>query len=192
VVASEPERSSSESERFWRAGHVWLVSAALTLIAFGLVGCTADSSTLDSQLDTAIVERIVDGDTVDLQIGGRTERVRLIGVDAPESVARNVPVQCYGAEASSALAEFVPPGTVVEIRRDVEARDRYGRLLLYLYRAADGVFVNSWLIESGLAEAVSYEPNVAHEAMLTSARQQAERDLVGLWANCDGPDQPLH
>ena len=161
--------------------------------AVGNIGdASADGSPgIAEPLDTAIVERVVDGDTVDVQIGGVTERVRLIGVDAPESVARNVPVQCFGAEASAALTELLPPGTVLNIRRDVEARDHYGRLLLYLYREDDDLFVNAWLIEAGLAEAVSYEPNVAYETMLTSARQRAASDLVGLWASCDGPDQPL-
>ncbi len=137
------------------------------------------------------MERVVDGDTIDVRLGRTTERVRLIGVDAPESVARNVPIQCFGAEASAALTELLPAGTTVQIERDIEARDHYGRLLLYLYRPADGLFVNLWLIESGLAEAISYEPNVAHEAALTTARQRAARDLVGLWAACDGPDQPV-
>lgn len=161
--------------------------------AVGNLGDASADASPDSAetLDTAIVERVVDGDTVDVQIAGRTERVRLIGVDAPESVARNVPVQCFGAEASVALTELLPPGTVLNIRRDVEARDHYGRLLLYLFREDDDLFVNAWLIEAGLAEAVSYEPNVAYETMLTSARQRAATDLVGLWASCDGPDQPL-
>ena len=156
-----------------------------------LASCSNEPGPSAGPLTTAVVERVIDGDTIDVRLGGVVERVRLIGVDAPESVARNVPVQCFGAEASAALSELLPAGTVVEIERDVEARDRYGRLLLYVHRADDGVFVNGWLIDSGLAEAVSYEPNVANETDLRGARQRAVRELVGLWAVCDGPDQPL-
>jgi micrococcal nuclease len=197
VVASERERSSSESDQtnaqLCRARKALL---GLLMSAF-LLGCSPDSAgrgapdASPKPVESAIVERVVDGDTVDVRIGALTERVRLLGVDAPESVARHVPVQCFGAEASAALTDLLPPGTVVNIERDVEARDRYGRLLLYLHRADDDLFVNGWLIESGLAEAVSYEPNVAYDAALGQARRRAARELVGLWAACDGPDQPL-
>lgn len=140
---------------------------------------------------SAVIEAVVDGDTVDLAIGGRRERVRLLGVDAPESVARHVPEQCFGREASEALAELLPPGSLVEVTRDVEARDRFGRLLLYLVRADDGLFVNRWLVETGLADAVSYEPNTTHRADLERARRTAVASGAGLWGSCDGPDQPL-
>lgn len=142
-------------------------------------------------LTQARVEHVVDGDTVDLVIDGRTERVRLLGIDAPESVSRNVPRQCFGSEASDALAEALPIGAAVDISRDLEARDRYGRLLLYLHRTDDGLFINRWLVEAGYAEAVSYEPNVAHAPAFAAARHRAVTAAAGLWAACDGPDQPL-
>lgn len=187
MVASERERSSSEADATHRSAVCWIVWWAVACL---VGGCGDAAEPRDGRLETATVERVVDGDTVDVRIGGTSERVRLIGVDAPESVARNVPVQCFGAEASAALAELLPPGTTVNVERDVEARDHYDRLLLYLYRP-DGLFVNQWLLESGLGEAVSYEPNVTHEPALTRARHRAARELVGLWAVCDGPDQPL-
>ena len=141
----------------------------------------------------ATVVRVIDGDTVELAIGAGTERVRLLGIDAPESVARNVPQQCFGAEASVALAELLPAGAEVRVSRDVEPRDHYDRLLLYLHVEHEGelVFVNEWLVATGLAEAVSYEPNTAHRAVLHRAQRLATDDRVGLWAHCDGPDQPL-
>ncbi|MGF1599561.1 MAG: thermonuclease family protein [Acidimicrobiales bacterium] len=128
---------------------------------------------------------------MELHFGELTERVRLLGVDAPESVSPSVPEQCFGAEASLALAELLPPGTVVTVTRDIEARDRYDRLLLYLHRSNDGLFVNRWLIDSGLADAVAYEPNTAHRTEFDRARRQAEAGGIGLWGRCDGPDQPL-
>jgi micrococcal nuclease len=141
--------------------------------------------------DQAVVVTVVDGDTVELTFGNTTERVRLLGVDAPESVHPSVPVQCFGPEAASALAQLLTPGTVVRVERDVEGRDRYDRLLLYLYRRDDGLFINHWLVAEGLADTSFYEPNRAASAPLIAARNTARADGVGLWGRCDGPDQPL-
>lgn len=135
--------------------------------------------------------RVIDGDTVELSIGTVTERARLLGIDAPESVSPKVPDQCFGAEASQALHDLLPPGSGVRIERDAESRDRYGRLLLYLYRADDGLFVNQWMLESGLADAMAFEPNTTFAVPFEAARSQAEAAGTGLWGRCDGPDQPL-
>ncbi len=156
-----------------------------------LAGCGADRSTGSSAPDRAIVVEVVDGDTVELAFGNRRERVRLLGVDAPESVHPSVPVQCFGAEASNGLAGLLRAGTEVRVERDVEARDRYDRLLLYLYRVDDGVFVNRWLVANGLADTAFYEPNTTRSRELTSARAAARASSIGLWGRCDGPDQPL-
>ncbi|MFV0527015.1 MAG: thermonuclease family protein [Acidimicrobiales bacterium] len=145
-----------------------------------------------SPVDTGVVERVVDGDTVILELAGESERVRLIGVDSPESVAENRPVQCYGPEASDALKALLPPGTTVSITRDVESRDRYDRLLLYLHRASDGLFVNEWLVAEGYAESHPYPPNVTLQAQLDDAEAAARAEQRGLWGSCDGPDQPLN
>ena len=76
-------------------------------------------------------------------IAGRDEPVRLIGIDTPETRRpAHARSQCFGPEASAARRELLPPGTVVRLERDVEARDRYDRLLAYVFRAADGLFVN--------------------------------------------------
>ena len=163
---------------------------ALLFGAFVSAAC-GPAARVDEPVTSATVEGIVDGDTVDVRIDGRRERVRLLGIDTPESVARHVPQQCFGSEASQALAELLPIGSEVEIQRDIEARDRYGRLLLYLHRPQDGLFINLWLVESGFAEAVSYEPNVVHQLDFVAAQRRAETSGNGLWASCDGPDQPL-
>ncbi len=170
------------------------IGIALAVAATGSVvlGCGPTAERRSSgAAGRAEVVSVIDGDTVELTIGGTRERVRLLGIDAPESVAVNVPEQCFGAEASAALAELLPPGTAVEITRDAESRDRYGRLLLYLVRSSDGLFVNEWLVASGYAAAVSYEPNTAHRPALAGAERRATAGPTGLWATCDGPDQPL-
>lgn len=164
---------------------------ALGLCACGPGGGPDPATDAGPVHDRALVGRVIDGDTVELTIGPVTERVRLLGIDAPESVSPRVPVQCFGPEASQALAQLLPVGTEVAISRDPEARDHYGRLLLYLHRADDGLFVNQWLVAEGLATAVSYDPNTTHQVALARAERAATTEGRGLWGTCDGPDQPL-
>jgi len=210
VVASEPEPSSNESDadaaQRCRPPELSLgggtgvacrsaAGAAVALLtALGaLAGCGAEPAAAPpaGSVGTATVVRVIDGDTVELSIGSITERARLLGIDAPESVSPKVPEQCFGAEASQALHDLLPPGSGVRIERDAESRDRYGRLLLYLYRADDGLFVNQWMLESGLADAMAFEPNTTFAVPFEAARRVAEAAGTGLWGRCDGPDQPL-
>ena len=132
----------------------------------------------------AVVEYIVDGDTVDFVIDGREERVRLIGVDTPETRVPDVPVECYGPEATSFIAELLPVGSAVRIERDTVNRDDYGRLLGYVYRAGDGVFVNYELIRQGYATPLSIAPNTSHADLFVDAARAAEAADAGLWATC--------
>ena len=132
----------------------------------------------------AVVTRVVDGDTIRARISGRQERVRFIGIDTPESVKPNTPVQCFALEASARTKTLLPPGTRVRLVRDVEARDRYHRLLAYVYRASDGMFVNLVLAREGFARPYTFPPNVAHEAEFVAAAAQARADGRGLWSRC--------
>lgn len=138
----------------------------------------------------ALVESVIDGDTLVLSISGQSERVRLVGIDTPESVSPQTPVQCFGAESTQALQGLVAPGDTVQISADLERRDRYGRLLLYVH-TDQGIFINQWLVESGFADVLFFEPNTALRAPFTAARNEARSGDVGLWGQCDGPDQPL-
>jgi micrococcal nuclease len=138
-----------------------------------------------------IVTHPVDGDTVDVDLGGVDERVRLIGIDTPESVARDRPVECYGPEAKARMAELLPPGTAVRRGRDVEARDRYGRLLAYVFRSSDGVHINRLLVEEGYAEARPFEPNTTRQAELDEAESEARAAGRGLWPVCGSTDVPI-
>jgi micrococcal nuclease len=140
---------------------------------------------------TATVVHPVDGDTVVVDIDGREEAVRFIGIDTPESVARDRPVECYGPEAKARTAELLPEGTVVRLERDVEARDKYDRLLAYVIRDADGVLVNLLLVEEGYAEARAFPPNLAHQPELDEAEARARADERGLWPACGGTDAPI-
>ncbi len=132
----------------------------------------------------ATVERVVDGDTLVVDIDGSRERVRLIGIDTPESVKPNSPVECFGKEASAHAAELLPDGTPVRLVLDVEERDRYDRVLAYVYRADDGLFVNLAMATDGYAGVLTYPPNVAHTDQFRAAVADARSAGRGLWAAC--------
>lgn len=140
---------------------------------------------------SGVVTHPVDGDTVEVRLGDVVEPVRLIGIDTPESVARDRPVECFGPEAKARLAELLPKGTPVRLERDVEARDRYGRLLAYVFRVSDDLHVNLVLVEEGFAEARRFEPNVARQAELDRAETGARAARRGLWPACGGTSTPV-
>jgi micrococcal nuclease len=138
-----------------------------------------------------VVTHPVDGDTLDVDLGGVEERVRLIGIDTPESVAHDRPVECFGPEAKARLAELLPAGTEVRLERDVEARDRFGRLLAYVFRSADDAFVNRLLVAEGYAESRPFEPNLARQGELDRAEDDARQAGRGLWPACGGTNVPV-
>ncbi len=139
----------------------------------------------------ATVLRIVDGDTIVVDLDGTEERVRLIGIDTPESVAEDRPDQCYGKEASDELSRLIPPGTALVLERDVEPRDQYGRLLAYVHRAVDDLFINEVLVRDGFAGTLTYPPNDAYAEAFRSLEASARQNGTGLWGACGGPDEPL-
>lgn len=162
----------------------------LLLLSCGSDGATSTSNGApgaaagDKLAANATVERVVDGDTIVADVGGSRERVRLIGIDTPESVKPNSPVECYGKEASAHTKELLPEGTRIRLVLDVEERDRYGRLLAYVYRASDGEFVNLALAADGYAGLLTYPPNVAHVEDFRAAVRSAREQNLGLWSAC--------
>ncbi len=148
---------------------------------------SASSSTSPASLAAnATMMRTVDGDTIDVKIGDSEQRVRLIGVNTPESVKRNSPVECFGHEASAFTGSLLTEGVQLHLERDVEARDVYGRLLAYVYRLPDGMFVNLELARQGYAQTLTFPPNVAHTDEFVEATRQAEAANLGLWGACGG------
>jgi micrococcal nuclease len=136
----------------------------------------------------AHVDHVTDGDTVTLRIAGaEPERARLLGIDTPETVKPDAPVECFGPEASARTKVLLPEGTEVLVQRDAEARDRYGRLLVYLWRRTDGLFVNRTLLAEGYASVLSIAPNTARRADLAAAERGARAAGTGLWGACGDP-----
>jgi micrococcal nuclease len=170
-----------------RAAAVAAVAVAVAVTGLGACGEARPGGPGDAVEANAVVRRVVDGDTLVVDAGGVDERVRLIGINTPESVDPRRPVQCFGKEAAAHLERLVPPGTAVRLERDVEPRDRYDRLLAYLHRASDGLFVNLAMVEAGYADQYTFPPNVRHEADLRDAARAARRDGTGLWSACPEP-----
>jgi endonuclease YncB( thermonuclease family) len=149
-------------------------------------GCAPSAGATRGGPGAGTVARVVDGDTVHVKVAGRDEDVRLLGIDTPETHKPNTPVECFGLEATKAMTRLLPVGTPVDLVRDVEARDRYGRLLAYVYRSRDHLFVNVEMARTGFAAAYTYPPNVAHADEIVAAAGAAREHNLGLWSACGG------
>ncbi|MEI6650464.1 MAG: thermonuclease family protein [Candidatus Moraniibacteriota bacterium] len=124
------------------------------------------------------VERVIDGDTIEIAGG---ERVRYIGMDTPESVTPGKPVECFGKEASEENRRLVE-GKTVRLEKDTTERDQYGRLLRYVY--AGNTFVNLQLVAQGYARTDAYPPDIRYQDRITAAKDAAKNAGLGLWRAC--------
>jgi micrococcal nuclease len=192
--------SYAVSMRRFRAAACVLVLAA---------ACTGHSVSLEIQApatfpvepgghERARVVRVVDGDTIDVEVTDRSDgsgagaaaignryRVRLIGIDTPESVDPRRPVECFGREASAAASALLD-GLDVRLVKDVEEADRFDRLLRYVYLGDE--MANARLVANGYARSYTYPPNVRHTELLVELERRARDADAGLWApdTCDG------
>jgi micrococcal nuclease len=130
---------------------------------------------------TAYVTRVVDGDTVEVRLDGHEEDVRYIGVDTPETVKPDTPVQCFGPQASRFNHALVERRRVRLVFGE-ERRDVYDRLLAYVYLGDR--FVNAELVRRGLARTLTIPPNDRYAARLKHLELAAARAGRGLWGGC--------
>lgn len=152
---------------------------------FWLVGALSSCGNAnDLQADVATIVSVVDGDTIVLRVQNQTETVRLLGIDTPETVHPTKPIECFGPEASAFAKATLKRGVVVKLVRDVEPRDRFQRLLVYLY-LADGTLFNQLLIDHGFAQTLSIEPNTAFATQFANHESSARSRRVGLWQSCE-------
>lgn len=124
------------------------------------------------------VIRVVDGDTIEIEGG---EKVRYIGIDTPETVDPRKTVQCFGVEASKKNKELVE-GKTVRLEKDITDRDKYSRLLRYVW--VDDLFVNLELVKQGFANSYSYPPDIKYQKEFLAAESEAREAGHGLWAAC--------
>jgi micrococcal nuclease len=165
-----------------------LIAAALLAAAAG--GCaTGDDAAPRPSADratTATVVRVVDGDTLIARVAGRDERVRLLGVDAPESVTPDRPVECFGPEAAREARRRMPAGAPLELVADPTqgARDRFGRLLAEVTVDGRPTTVNEDLVAGGFAEVFRGDGRARLLPALRTAESAARRARRGLWSAC--------
>jgi micrococcal nuclease len=146
----------------------------------------------------ATVTRVVDGDTIEVEITERVDGpgvgaaemgdsydVRLIGIDTPESVKPGSPVECFATEASAATIALLE-GADVRLVKDVEEADQYERLLRYVYIGDE--LANARLVTNGYAHAYTYPPNVRHADLFVQLQREAREAERGLWSpdTCSG------
>ncbi|TPG89017.1 nuclease [Brevibacillus laterosporus] len=161
----------------------------VAILSLGVVlvvsGCATAKETLVQEINEPTpngkmkvkIDRVVDGDTFKTAKG---EKVRLIGVDTPETVKPNNPVEPYGKEASNYTKKMLE-GKEVTLQFDVQPFDRYQRLLAYVY-LEDGTFYNEHLVHEGYARIMTVPPNVAQAEVFLKAEQDARENNRGLWA----------
>lgn len=132
---------------------------------------------------SATVTRVVDGDTIIVAFGGSTSRVRYIGMDTPEDVKPNTPVEPMSKEAAAANRALVD-GKHVLLERDVSDTDRFGRLLRDVWVEQDGglILVGLELVRTGFAQVTTFPPDVKYVDELLAAQRQARTAGLGLWA----------
>ncbi|PYN39128.1 MAG: hypothetical protein DMD98_01820 [Candidatus Rokuibacteriota bacterium] len=149
---------------------------ALGLLLLALVTALPASSAL-AALDGPVV-RVVDGDTIHVRIGARVEKVRYIGVNTPEVHHPRKGEEPGGREAAEVNRRLVE-GKTVRLELDVQERDRYGRLLAYVW--VGDVMVNAELVRLGYAQVMTIPPNVRYQEIFVKLQREAREAGRGLW-----------
>lgn len=128
------------------------------------------------------VTKVVDGDTIHIDINGKSEAVRLIGINTPETVDPRRPVECFGRQASNKAKELLEGKKVrIETESSQGERDKYGRLLGYV-TLEDGLFFNEYMVEEGYAYEYTYHLPYKYQAQFKAAQKEAQTQGKGLWA----------
>jgi micrococcal nuclease len=165
---------------------LFAVLAAVALLGGSLVNGGIGSVTKAGRAPDPSVARVVsvvDGDTIRVRyVSGHIGPVRYIGIDTPETPPDGQ-AACYGEPAARFNAGLVS-GERVRLIQDRDRRDRYGRLLAYVYRERDRLFVNAELVRRGYAQPLTIPPNVTYAKKFRTLASQARSARRGLWAHC--------
>ncbi|MDH7476388.1 MAG: thermonuclease family protein [Microgenomates group bacterium] len=133
-----------------------------------------------------MVIRVIDGDTIVLE---NNQKLRYIGIDAPETVNPKKEIECFGKEASEKNRQLVE-GKYVYLEKDVSETDKYGRLLRYVWlkdqdnATGEALFVNDYLVSQGFAFAATFPPDVKYAKRFLEAEKEARNHRRGLWSSC--------
>lgn len=174
TMSPRADRSRSRASRSWAS----LAAAALVLL-LGQISAAVGS---DPAL-TGRVVRSVDGDTIHVDVGGRVEKVRYIGINAPE-VRHPTRGEEPGGREAAALNRRLVAGRAVRLEPDTQLRDRHGRMLAYVWVRRDGgddLMVNAEMVRLGYAQVMTVPPNVRHAGLLLKLQTEAREAQRGLW-----------
>lgn len=149
-------------------------------VIFALI-CYSCDMTAPAQPSGYEVIRIVDGDTIIVDIEGVKTKVRMIGIDTPESAHKDKSLNCEFGKAASEYTKSLLGGEYIKLEYDEQRTDVYDRTLAYVY--LDGEMVNQILVLNGYAVAKNYPPNAKYGELLRSAQVLAEEQKVGMWSD---------
>jgi len=144
---------------------------------------SSPSVTTNKDWTAAVVVKVSDGDTATFEVNGAKESTRLIGVDTPETVHPDKGVECYGPEAGDFTKSVLVPGSTVYLEFDAERRDRYDRLLAYVW-LSDTQMLNMALVAQGYARPLAIRPNTRYARQFEQLAGEARREEMGLWGAC--------
>jgi micrococcal nuclease len=147
------------------------------VLAFSLIACRKTPARPPG-LTEALVTKVIDGDTIEVEIEGKSYKVRYIGIDTPELHHPERPVEYYAQEAYEKNKELVE-GKMVLLKKDISETDSYGRLLRYVY--VGDVFVNAYLVQHGYALVATYPPDVKYQEYFLELQREAREAGRGLW-----------
>jgi len=151
-----------------------------------VIQSATNSAVFGIEGERALVTRVVDGDTINVEIAGKAATVRFVGMDTPETVDPKRPVGCFGKEASNETKSLLS-GKEVVLQKDTSETDKYGRLLRYVYLPLpDGkiLFVDDYLVREGFARVLTYPPDVKYNEQFRQAETEARIAKKGLWGSC--------
>ncbi|MBP2317302.1 thermonuclease family protein [Nesterenkonia lacusekhoensis] len=177
AVGGRGRRRQSSQGIFGWLGIVLLVVLAGAVVSWFQQGGAAP----DGDGEAATLVRVIDGDTLLVDLDGEEERVRLLNIDTPETVHPQEPVQCMGPESTERMEELVSPGDQLVLEFDEERTDHYDRLLAGVF--LDEVFINEQMARDGFGAPVYYAPNDRFLDQIEEAWNQAEAEGVGVFAD---------
>ncbi|MBN1582624.1 MAG: thermonuclease family protein [Anaerolineae bacterium] len=182
--------------------HRLALTTVLIAIVLSMAMCTAPAPTatarptstplplptatlIPAEKQEARVLRVIDGDTIIVDLQGKQYRVRYIGIDTPETHHPDDGADYWGFEATDANRQLVPEGSIVVLQRDLSETDIYGRLLRYIW--VDDVLINAELVRMGLARVLFYEPDVLYQSEIKAAEKEAQEARRGLYGPVPTP-----
>ncbi|HRA48177.1 MAG TPA: thermonuclease family protein [Thermomicrobiales bacterium] len=167
----------------------FVLAAIVLMLSFGLVSADNPAGIPKDAVQVTLI-RVVDGDTIHVRMpDGADEPLRLIGIDSPETVDPEREIGCFGPEASAHLEKLIKPGRSLWIETDQSNRDRFDRLLRYVWvqKSSGGVYLlNEVLVRDGYAQAKRYPPDIKRSEQLEAAQELAQRKGRGMWSACPG------